>query len=126
MTCAHCEEMKAEIEYLRSELGLSMAAHRVQKIRDLLPQGSSRGVIAKLLICLYQAKGKPLTRGQIFDAVPPYSGEDDDRGYNYISMLVCKAREHVGFDSIKTIWGGGYALTPKGMAWVARAVGDEP
>lgn len=128
MTCARCEDLEAEIAYLRSELGLSVDATRVARLTDHLRSFRyahlrGRTGVARLLLALYDAHGRVLTRPQLLDAIPPASGDEDTRSTQLIDALVWGARSALGKDAIVNLWGCGYALSPEGMAKVAEIVG---
>lgn len=46
----------------------------------------------------------------------------DAAGYKIVDVFVCKLRKKLGFDAIMTIWGGGYSLTPEGIAAVEEGL----
>lgn len=128
MTCEHCEELKERIAWLESELGLQRDFDALKKIHGEM-KGSTpnpKWSVARMLLAMYAAKGRPMSRAQMLEASPPRSRGEDDRAFSLTSVWVCKAREIFGREIIENVWGVGYRLTPVGMAKIAAILGDAP
>lgn len=115
MTCPHCEDKDDRIAWLESELGLQRTESEIDALRmafGLTPQQS------EIVRALYHAKGRTVSKLQLWDACPPVTA-GEDRVPEILNVHVCKIRNILGRDVIHTSWGRGYALTPAGMAKVA-------
>lgn len=120
--CPHCEELRERVAWLESELGLQREADILVKIRAALPAGiTSKPQVAQTIAALYAAKGRPMTRFQLLEAVPP-KWDNENRCENIVSVWVSHARKALEFESIGTVWGRGFYLTPIGMAKVAGII----
>jgi len=114
--------LEDEIAYLKSELGLSQAAHprlMLQHVFALAPQESW------LLNTLYQAHGRVLNREFLAENVP---GFHDERDPQLINVLVSKLRRKLGRERsyIRYLHGyRGYQLSADGMALCAYALACE-
>lgn len=120
--CLHCDELRERVAWLESELGIQREADTVRRIREALKDTQSRPQVAQLLAALYAANGRPMSRYQILEALPT-KHDNDERGSQLISVLVCHARKALGKAAINTVWGHGFYLTPLGMAKVREALG---
>jgi DNA-binding response OmpR family regulator len=133
--CGRCMELEERVAYLEGELGLRLQADQVARLREVL-LGATMGVTrgraqpAEAVLALYRAKGRPVTKWQLMDAVPPASGvaNDDERDPKIVNVWVCVARKGLGADAISTVWGRGYQMTVAGMARVTEilAAGSPP
>jgi hypothetical protein len=121
-TCERCAEMAERIAWLESELGLTEEAAASAKIRQafyLALDGRGGKGPSRVAMALYLARGRPLSRLQIMELIPPASGGDDERDASIVSVWVAHARKVLGRQAIATNWARGYYLTPDGMARVA-------
>lgn len=116
--CPHCEELREELAYLRSELGLQLEAAELDDLKRRF--GLSPGT-ARLLALLYGANRRPMTRHQIEDAIPARD-EDLERSYGYVSTLVCQLRDRIGRGSVLNVFGTGYRLSDEMHQVVAAVV----
>lgn len=122
--CQRCADLEERVAWLESELGLQSRADRLGRLRDALhkAKGSTRcgsGGATRLLLALYAAKGKPVSRFGLMEASPPANGEEDERDTKILDVWVCHARKLVGRDGIRNVYGFGFRLTETGMARVA-------
>ena len=80
--------------------------------------------IARLISCLYGAKGRAVGMATLLHAVPPRDASADplDRADNNIRVWVWRARGALGVDAIATAHGLGYSLTPVGLEKVAAVL----
>lgn len=122
--CPRCEELREEIAYLRSELGIQREADKIQRIRSALPRRHSRGQTAQAIVALYDAKGRPVSKLQLLDAIPPKWDGADERGESIVNVWIWHARKALGFDAVQTVYAHGFALTPVGMERVAALLGE--
>lgn len=138
MSCPHCAdllkaydrrcaELEEEVEFLRRELGLAADKLAVERISEAMRNraGASRPAAARTVAALYAAKGRPLSRFDILERVPPTKephADPLDRGANIASVWISCARKGLGPGVIATVHGSGYRLTPEGMARVAAIV----
>jgi len=125
--CQRCEELEERVAWLESELGLQRAADVFAKIRAAMPavvHGNLRGRATGLVTALYKAEGRTMTSYQIMEALPALSGIDE-RDPGIVKVWVCAARKTLGRDSIETVWGRGYRMTPAGLARVKAILEPE-
>lgn len=118
MTCAHCEDLKEEVAYLKSELGLRNDAERVEQLRR---QGV-RPAEAAMLCRLYAAGGKLVTVDQLEEAIPA-KDPARERTTPFVRTYASRIRSRMGRDIIGNMWGRGYYLTDRGMAVVGPMLG---
>ncbi len=111
--CAHCAELREEIAYLRSELGLL----RDQQIVDYLraEYGMTRGA-ARLVEALSTTAGRWVNKYRLAEMM----GSDDESGRT-IDVFVCSARTALGFDAIEREHGVGLRLGRPGVVAVENA-----
>lgn len=116
--CARLEERVAgledEVAYLRSEMGLSVSATRVGLVRAAL---KLRPGCCKMLLAMFDAKGRVLNRFQLAEAHAHPNGGDTLRAVN---VHMCLIRKRLGQESIEGVWGVGYRLTDAGRDKLAR------
>jgi DNA-binding response OmpR family regulator len=110
-------ELEEEVAYLKSELGLSIEATRIDAVKRAI------GVpprCAKLLLALHDAHGRVLRVHQLEAAI----GGEDDRiaGSKIVNVLVWRLRR--AGDLVRNTWGLGYAITPLGAERVRQALGE--
>lgn len=126
MTCARCEELEAEIAYLKGEAGEAARLDELDRLRRGIVHLQTRNKVGRrgtalLIMALYRANGRSLSSLQILEQIPPQDhAVDDDRRTNLVSVWVCWARKSLGSDAIENAWGRGYRLSPAGMARVAE------
>lgn len=113
------EELEEEVAYLRGELGMTRNAAVEGILRSAFKIAPSE---VTLLLALYRARGKVLSREQLNEAVPPKWSRVEDRASNLISVWVCRLRKKIGSDAIENQWDGKYALTATGIAKVQAAL----
>lgn len=112
MTCAHCTELREEVEFLRSELGM---------VRDRTVEANLRRLFglpptaAKILIVLASVKGRTLTREHITDLIGSSAYD------TMVAVYAVKIRKNVGVDAMLTDWGRGFRIGPAGLAAVETA-----
>lgn len=78
---------------------------------DPLPGVRLTRIEARLAGRLVQAKGKPVTKPQLMDAIY-FDRAGDDPDVKIIDVFVCKLRRKLAGTrfSVETVWGMGYAL----------------
>ncbi len=121
------EDLEEQVAYLKSELGLQDRAEALQRLRlamKLAGVSFGRMGVARLILALYAAGGRPMTRYQLLDAIPS-PGDKDDRDASLISVWVSNARKGFGPGLIANAWGNGYYLTAEGIERVALMIGDD-
>jgi hypothetical protein len=107
------EELEAEVAYLKSEMGLSREASDLAAVRDGLRIPRQQ---AQILLVLFRAYPRILTRFQVWDAIDhPYSG-DDVYATNSINVRVSGIRKNLGQGIIHVSKGVGLGLTDMGAA----------
>lgn len=128
MSCQRCADLEAklaerddELAYLRSELALRVDADHIEAVRRRFVVYPC---VARMLIALYQARGRTVTPGQLDQAIPEKIV--DERGPFFIRALVFKARQALGPDAVECVRGQGYRLTSSGMALVGAVVDAAP
>lgn len=113
-----CEErdvLKEELAYERSERRGGM--DETTRLRVAL--GVPLAVAAMLLTL---RRGGPVARENLLDSLPRPQGRDSDRQPNLVDVYACRIRRLLGNETLRTIWGFGYQLTPDGIAAVERAL----
>lgn len=113
MTCAHCEELREEIAYLKSELGLTRDSSLE---RTLHFTHGLTGKEARFLIALHQVKGRVLNQYQVLDAIGSPDGVS-----KLATVYLCKIRKKLGRTAILTEWGRGFSIGPLGVAAIEHA-----
>ena len=122
--CLRCEELEERVAWLEGELGLVSENEQFRLLRTamLAPSNSrsrvGRAAAVNLVLALYRARGRTLSRPQLLDAIPSPSG-NSERLDTIINVWVCFARRCFGNDAIESVWGKGYRLTDSGMTQVA-------
>lgn len=125
--CPHCADLADRIAWLESELGIQDQADLERRVSALLGHCPrfGRPQIAQVIVALYAAKGKVKSKWQLLEAIPSPRG-NEDRDPKLLDVLVCRARHSFGRDTIETVWGRGYRLTPVGLARIAALLGETP
>lgn len=121
--CDRCHELLERVAWLESELGIQTDATNINILRKYMferARGPTRHMgAASLVMALYRANGRVMSKDQLLDAVPPrYNTGPDERGTKIIDVWVCFARKAFGPGAIETMWGGGYRLTENGRQTV--------
>lgn len=106
MTCAHCEDLKEEIAYLKSELGLQVDSGQVAAIRDAFGLTEQK---ARILLVLYKARARTISIAQFHDALPCRYGKEE-RSEKLVQSSISQLRKIVGADAVDTLYGQGYRL----------------
>lgn len=124
--CNRCEELEEEVAYYKSELGENISADCVDTIRAAMRKGGkwARGCAATMVLALYRAGGKPLSKWQSLQAVPPKAVGEDERDPKIVDVWVWQARQCLGAEIIENVWGRGYRLSAFGMDLVGRLLGE--
>lgn len=112
--CARCEDLEAEVAYLKSELGLRVDLEQRRRICTALKLRPAEGLF---VLVLFNAKGRPLTKEQIEEALPALNDEEP-RSYKLIHTYASRVRRVLGFDAIDTVWGQGLKMSPVGCSRV--------
>lgn len=117
--CGRCEELEEEVAYLKSELGLQVAAGEVAALKSAFKITDHK---ARVLLILYRARSRVASTAQLDDALPArYEGTE--RSSNFVSATISQLRKIVGADAIETIYASGYRLSEDMRARVAAAIG---
>lgn len=128
--CPRCAELEEEIDALRRELGMLRDDERTAALHQAIREGAKRaggGTLqaARMVITLYNARGRMISRGAILDAVPPADAVGgDERLPKIVDVWLCRARKALGHDAIETVWGHGLRITAVGRERVAEILGD--
>lgn len=119
--CAQCEQLKEEVAYLRSELGLQLDASRVAALQRAFGLSHHK---ARLVLVLFNAKGRVVSQAQLDDALPlKYTGE---RSSNFINATVCQLRKQIGKAAVENVFGVGYRISDEMRARAATALAGMP
>lgn len=118
---ATVEDLQAEVEYLRAELGLALDAERRSKVR--LALGLSPGQTS-LLMALHARRGRALTILQLDERIPQVIGRADRRA-SHVRVLVYQVRQRLGASVIETI-GDAYRASVLGVDLVDQALLGAP
>jgi DNA-binding response OmpR family regulator len=128
--CPRCDELRERVAWLESELGLQRDQTDVEALRRVILRfryrsgGIGSAHCARMLLALYRAGGRAMSRYQLMEAAPPSGGGEDDRNANLVGVMMCLARRALGYGAIENVWGSGYRLTPTGIARVAEILGE--
>jgi DNA-binding response OmpR family regulator len=111
------EELEAEVEYLRGELGLADDQTAQAKIAAAFP---TRGMsTARLVYAMYRSYPRCLSKPQLFDTM---KHNEEDVQVKIVDIYICRIRKALGFGAIETHWGLGYSLSPHGYCQVLTAL----
>jgi hypothetical protein len=80
---------------------------------------------SRVMAMIYAAKGRPVRKVIINDSLPDAHDVPGDRDPKIIDVWVSRIRNKLGYDSIKTIWGGSIAISPEGIAHIERCMNGE-
>lgn len=117
MTCARCEELAAEVAWLRGELGLDAdSPQRVALMSRALKLTASR---AAVLLALHAAHGRVLSKAHLEERTRLLGGERESK---IVDVYVSHLRQSLGRETIETVRGLGYRLTANGMKIVDAAL----
>ncbi len=127
MICPHCVEFMNETEDLREQLrayqdeeASRLADDRFLKLRRAFGLTEQQSWV---LLSLYDANGRPVSRGWIADNRIGRKKRDLAKDKN-VDVLICHSRKKLPPNSIDNVWGRGFALTSKGILAVREALGD--
>lgn len=127
--CARCEELEERVAWLEGELSQQLSDDAHQRLRNAMLLGcaaardsSGRAGAAQLVLALYAARGRVMSRLQLMEAMPPKAGGEDERDPQIVQVRVCLARKGLGHDLIENVWGRGYRLSEVGMERVAAII----
>lgn len=125
--CSRCDDLEEQVAWLRSELGLQRDLATENRLCETIPRGAHAGrpQLARFVMALYAAKGRPVTRFQLLEACPPTTADEDSRSEKILDVWVWRARGWLGRDAVLTLHGKGYRLSESGMAKVAALLGDD-
>lgn len=119
MTCAQCDQLREEVRHLRRERDADQARERVALVAHRL---NARPAGAWLLLTLFDAFPRPVSVHKLVNNLP-YRYRNEDRGDEVIKVHMSHLRKAVGKETVSTLYGYGYALTPQGREKVAEVVG---
>lgn len=125
--CTRCEELEEEVAYYKSELGGAIKDGAIETIRKALssgPKGASRPAVAALVLTLYRAHGRPVSKVRMLELIPPKAGGEDERDPKMVDVWVCQARACLGATVVETVWGIGHRLSAYGMDLIGRLLGE--
>lgn len=129
--CDRCAELEERVAWLESELGLQNDMTMAERLRRHFIdscgtgwRGQQRSGGVRVILALFAAKGRAMSRDQLLEAIPPFRGGDDERQPKIVDVWVCWARKAIGRDAISSVWGRGYQLTKAGVERVAAIVGE--
>ena len=110
------DELVDEVHFLRGEIYAIQTRQRNVALHDAF--GLTRGE-ARVILALYDAKGRALSIDQIIIAI---YGHESDVSSNIISVHLCRVRKRVGASWTANHWGHGYSMTADGLAAVRAAL----
>lgn len=117
-SCAHCEELREEIRFLKRERDLQRIQDQVTCLKVHFGLSPAE---AHILSVLYAASGRVLSNVQIDDMTPaPVVGED--RQLKHVDVRICRIRKKLGAAAIQNVWGRGHFLTDIGRLQVEEAL----
>jgi len=119
MSALRVQELEEEVSFLRRQLGIEADRDVVRKLSDALSISRHE---ARFLSILYAKVGGTVSRDGLMDAMYPGLEEPNIK---IIDVWTCKIRRKIGRDTIFTLWGMGYGLTPEGRSICQRAIAGE-
>lgn len=119
--CDERDDLRDEIANLRQDLGLATVLDECSRLKTRYGLEPSA---AKILLTLYRSSTHVLRFEQVDDVTPATRQFRDRDPSSILKIWVWQIRKRIGRDSIETIWGEGYRLTPLGVSVVARALSE--
>lgn len=117
MSCPHCEALREEVVYLKGELALALSEDKISQLSRATGLTPSE---AKILMTLYQARGRLCAVYVLDDAAPPT--RSSDRNPKHVDVRICRIRKKIGKACIENSWGHGYRITDVGRLVVEEAL----
>lgn len=117
--CRNCVVLRAQLNDKNIELGQRMADGDIAMIRH---RWAITGSMARVLLILFRAKGRPVRSNLLISSVIHNAGD----GANTLKQYISKIRGVLGHDTIETIHAVGYRLTSEGMALLETALVPDP
>lgn len=114
--CQRCDDLEREVVDLRRQLGLEADEALIDAlayIYGLSPQA------AKILACLYQSRGRVVSKASLFDALYTHECDGDPK---IVDVLLVRVRRAIGRDLVGHVWGRGIALTVEGVKALREAL----
>lgn len=120
--CQEVRELRAYVRELEDKLDRAivpdLSENRVRQMRELWPKLPPAAI--KLLLVLYDAK-RLMSKVDI-EAGVPAKDEFNERSQKIVDVYVCRIRQVLGHDTIRTYWSEGYQLTEVGRKIVTAAL----
>jgi DNA-binding response OmpR family regulator len=113
------DELEAEVAYLRGEVSGSAESTGRDHLRAALGLTESE---AAILDALHKAKGAVVVNWRLAEAAPPGRMTYDRNDIAAVKVWVSRIRKKLGAETIATVFGSGYRLSPVGMATVNAAL----
>lgn len=117
MICPHCETLREEVAYLKGELALALSDDKLARLRRVTGVTPAE---AKILLTLYQARGRFCAAYILDEAAPAVSAID--RNLKHVDVRICRIRKKIGKAAIENSWGNGYRITDLGRLVVEEAL----
>jgi len=111
------EEREYEITDLKQELGYQVDGDLVEAQRA---RGLTRKQNAQIMAALYARRGHVVTRLVLDSLIPGY--RDEMGGFKWMDVQAHNIRAILGFGSIITVWGTGFAIGLKGIEFCEQAL----
>jgi len=115
--CPHCDELRAEVDYLKRELSLRAEMGEIGRMKRVFGMPAA---VAQFTLALYHAKGQPVSWAELDDAVPAQNVLE--RSCDAMKVYACRARKALGADTIESIRSRGYQMTAEGLGKVGAAL----
>ncbi len=106
-------DLEERVAYYESEIGIIRRSTRVSYLRERtgVPQGQLLIVLA-----LYDARGKVLSRFQILERAGPMLERNEDRSPKIVDAQLCLANHRYFGPVFRSQRGLGYSMTSEGIA----------
>lgn len=117
--CAHCEELREEIRFLKREIAIDRQQSLVDRL--VLHFHISPGE-AQILTALYLAKGRVLTSAHLDECAPAVNVPAEDRDMKHVAVRILRLRKRLGSEAINNVWSRGYCLSEIGLLQVEEAL----
>lgn len=116
--CPRCQELEDEIRSLRRELAYEIDRIKAHDLRHGLKL--TKG-LSEILWLLYTSNGRNVTVEAMDDLTTGRNGIKR-QGLKVFQVQICRLRELLGAESIETVQGIGYRLTPLGRILCEEAI----
>jgi DNA-binding response OmpR family regulator len=120
--CENCRVLEAKI----AELETFLAPPDEEDVLAIRAAFGCERNAAALIFRLYEADGGMVTKRVLARGRPGIAKEKGPNDVDNSAVYVCRARRFMGKNSIYTVHGVGYGLTPEGISLVSQKLNEVP